>query len=79
MSSVHPTPQPEQAPRTRRLRRKQLREVAKCQDCSSNVHVVGTHRVQTEHDPTCPWYQAHGARPFTQLAIVSGVGHGGAR
>lgn len=61
---------------SRTMRRRQLRQDARCPDCSSLVHVVSDSPrlpyVRVEHDQSCPWYRhSNAGEPFEQLRVRS--------
>jgi hypothetical protein len=60
----------------RRRRRRALREAARCSHCRSVVRRVAFEgqgldgQFFVAHDESCPWWQAQGAKPFSQLRMV---------
>lgn len=57
----------------RTRRRRAMREAARCPDCNSDVTIRSTTvlaQAQVRHSRTCPWWNARGAEPFTQVRLV---------
>lgn len=60
---------------SRARRRRLLRELTACPDCTSDAQVISDNlqapRVRIAHDSTCPWYvQRNDGAAFTQLRVV---------
>lgn len=62
----------------RTRRRRQLRALAACPDCNSDVRIVSDlpnlPHAEVLHDDTCPWYRANGnGQQFRAVRITQAL------